>query len=133
MAYIELNHVKKELSGKTILNDITLCIERGETVGFVGANGSGKTMLFRAIAGLMHTDGRITVDGKTVGKEISFPPGMGIVIENVGLWPELTGKKICRFWRQSKKLSAKRKYVMPLSGSVWIRRINARLKNIRWV
>ena len=58
MAYIELNHVKKELSGKAIRNDITLCIERGETVGFVGANGSGKTMLFRAIAGLMHTDGR---------------------------------------------------------------------------
>ena len=93
MAYIELEHVSKTLAGKAVLHDISLRIERGETVGFVGANGSGKTMLFRAIAGLMHTDGRIIVDGKALGEEISFPPDMGIMIENVGLWPELTGKK----------------------------------------
>lgn len=93
MAYIELRHVSKTLAGKPILNDVTLDIEQGRTLGFVGANGSGKTMLFRAIAGLMHVEGNVAVGGKTIGKEISFPPSMGIVIENVGLWPDLTGKK----------------------------------------
>jgi ATPase subunit of ABC transporter with duplicated ATPase domains len=58
----------------------------------VGENGSGKTMLFRAISGLMDlTSGSITLDGKELHKDFEVLPNLGLTIENAGLYPELTG------------------------------------------
>lgn len=49
-------------------------------------------MLFRAVSGLIHpTEGSVKVFGKELGKEISFPESMGLIIENVGFWPYYTG------------------------------------------
>ena len=49
-------------------------------------------MLFRAIAGLIRpTEGTVTVFGKKIGEEVSFPESMGLVIESVGFWPYYTG------------------------------------------
>ena len=49
-------------------------------------------MLLRTIAGLIKpSKGKVWVDGKPLGKKHSFPDDLGIVIENVGLWPEYTG------------------------------------------
>jgi ABC-2 type transport system ATP-binding protein len=60
--------------------------------GFVGRNGSGKTMLFRALSGLMRIDsGSIVWEGKTLHKDFSVLPSLGIIIENAGLYPNLTG------------------------------------------
>lgn len=60
--------------------------------GIVGQNGSGKTMLLRAIAGLICLNrGTITVDGKVLNKDISFPPDIGIIIEKPELLPYLSG------------------------------------------
>lgn len=51
-------------------------------------------MLLRAICGLiLPTSGSVTVDGKTVGKDIEFPDGVGVIIENMSLIPEYTGFK----------------------------------------
>ena len=62
---------------------------RGETIGIVGANGSGKTMLLRALCGLIHpSSGSVEIDGLEIGKDISFPQSVGVIIENVGLWPD---------------------------------------------
>lgn len=43
------NNIHKKIKGKTILNDISLEMETGNIYGFWGRNGSGKTMLFRAL------------------------------------------------------------------------------------
>lgn len=80
---IEVKDISKKLHGNMILKNVSLTMEPGKIYGFRGRNGSGKTMLFRAICGLMRTDrGEITIDGKRIGSEISFPPSVGILIEN---------------------------------------------------
>lgn len=65
---------------------------QGFIYGFVGRNGSGKTMLFRALSGLMKVDsGKIRLDGKRLRKDMDILPNLGIVLENAGLYPEFTG------------------------------------------
>ena len=92
MSVVEMEHYTKELKGKTILSDISLSLEAGSANGFYGRNGSGKSMLFRAVAGLIRpTGGSVRVFGKTVGGDASFPESMGLVIESVGFWPYYTG------------------------------------------
>lgn len=92
MNAIEIKNYTKVLKGATILSDISLSLESGGVYGFFGHNGSGKSMLFRAIAGLIHpTNGELSVFGKKIGVDISFPESMGLVIESVGFWPYNTG------------------------------------------
>lgn len=82
--FIELKNVSKQINGKTILSDVTLDIIKGQIYGFVGANGSGKTMLFRAIAGLMFpSEGTIKFSKPDIG--------MGVIIENPGFLLSYTG------------------------------------------
>lgn len=86
---IELKHVNKTLSKRLVLNDINYTFEDGMVYGLCGHNGSGKTMLLRAIAGLIvPDDGEVVIDGKTLHKDISFPPNVGLVIENMQLLPK---------------------------------------------
>ena len=94
MTKIEIQNLTKVIKGNTVLKEVHLLIDQPLIYGFVGRNGAGKTMLFRAISGLIApTSGSIFIDGKLLGKEISFPPSLGITIENVGLWPEFSGFK----------------------------------------
>ncbi|MCD7727434.1 MAG: ABC transporter ATP-binding protein [Ruminococcus sp.] len=86
--------VCKSIRKKTILSNINLELESGTVYGFVGRNGSGKTMLFRALSGLMKIDsGSIFLDDKELHKDMPFLPSMGIILENAGLYPEYTGMK----------------------------------------
>lgn len=65
-----------------VLENVNLEIEEGTITGFVGRNGSGKTVLFKMIAGLTRpSSGEITVNGIRVGKDRDFPDKMGIIIE----------------------------------------------------
>lgn len=84
--------ISKKLKGKEILSHISLRLSSGHIYGFVGENGSGKTMLFRAISGLMDiSEGEIILDGRVLHKDMKVLPNLGIMIENAGLYPELTG------------------------------------------
>ncbi len=88
-----VNNVSKLIKRKKILDKVNLTLESGHIYGFVGENGSGKTMLFRAISGLMDiTEGEISLDDKILHKDMKVLPNMGIVIENAGLYPEFTGR-----------------------------------------
>jgi len=54
----------KSLSGHRVIEDVTLSVQRGETVGLLGPNGAGKTTTFRMLTGLIVPDsGRILLDG----------------------------------------------------------------------
>lgn len=86
------NGISKMIHKKQVLDQISLRLESGQVYGFVGRNGSGKTMLFRALSGLMKvSSGKVIYDGKVLGEEIQMIPEMGLVIENAGLYPELSG------------------------------------------
>ncbi|OXM16588.1 ATP-binding cassette domain-containing protein [Paenibacillus herberti] len=89
---IELNEVNKRIAGNLVLNNISLKAEKGKIHAFYGANGSGKSMLFRAICGLIKpTGGEVIVEGKKLHKERSFPESIGVVIESPGFWQDYTG------------------------------------------
>ena len=89
---IKLQDATKILDHRFVINNINFEFKSGNIYGIVGQNGSGKTMLLRAIAGLICLNrGTITVDGKVLNKDISFPPDIGIIIEKPELLPYLSG------------------------------------------
>jgi ABC-2 type transport system ATP-binding protein len=83
MTTIQLTDVVKDIKGKRIIDHVSLQMESGKISGLKGVNGSGKTMLMRLIAGLITpTSGSILINGKRLGKDITFPESIGILIEN---------------------------------------------------
>ena len=94
---IEIKNYTKEIQKNIVLNNISLTLsndEGGRVYGLQGINGSGKTMLMRAICGLiLPTEGYVAIDGKKIGEEISFPPDTGLLIENPAFINEFTGFK----------------------------------------
>nr|WP_309100366.1 ABC transporter ATP-binding protein [Fredinandcohnia onubensis] len=86
---IELDNISKKIKQSYVLNEISYRFESGKMYGLFGKNGSGKTMLLRSIAGLViPTEGNIIIDNKILNKDISFPPSVGIIIENMELLPQ---------------------------------------------
>ena len=84
--------VTKVIKGKTVLSHINLSLNSGYVYGFVGPNASGKTMLFRVLSGLISaTTGIVSLNGKILKKAFPVLPDLGILLENVSLYPELTG------------------------------------------
>lgn len=91
---IEIDHATKRIQGNTVLDQISLRFESGTIYGLRGKNGCGKTMLMRALCGLIFlTEGTITIDGETLGKSISFPRSIGALIENPSFISGYTGLK----------------------------------------
>lgn len=87
-------NVNKSIKNRQILSNINLSLKGGIIYGFVGRNGSGKTMLFRALSGLIKIDsGEIICNNKVLNKDIDVIDNMGLVIENAGLYQEFTGFK----------------------------------------
>jgi len=86
------NNINKKIRKKNILTDINFKLYSGNIYGFVGRNGSGKTMLFRALSGLMSVDsGFISWNNKILKQDFSVLPSLGIVLENASLYSNLTG------------------------------------------
>ncbi len=98
MSRVVLDHLCKSIKKKEVLRDISYSFEEGKIYGLYGRNGSGKTMLLRAVCGLIFpTSGTIDIDGKRLHQEISVPPSVGVIIENTELLPQydaLTNLKI---------------------------------------
>ena len=92
--YIKIADVNKTIKKAPILRDINLEFTGGKVYGLRGKNGSGKTMLMRAICGLITPDsGIIDINGKILGKDISFPESIGVLIENPAFIGNYTGFK----------------------------------------
>lgn len=82
---IRLDHVYKNFGSTEILKDISLTCEKGKIYGFVGYNGSGKTVMFKCICGFFKcTKGAIYIQGKQMGKDIDMLNQAGIIIEEPG-------------------------------------------------
>ncbi len=92
---VKLNHISKKLKSTVILDQINLEFRSGVIYGIHGRNGSGKTMLLRMIAGLIHlSEGEVVIDGKVLHKDIDFPQSVGVMIETPDFWKNYTGKKV---------------------------------------
>lgn len=91
---ISVQNVIKKFGEETVLKDVSHDFEEGKIHGIVGNNGSGKTVLMKCICGfLLPTKGKILVRYKQVGKDMDFPPDIGIIIETPGFLPNLSGMK----------------------------------------
>lgn len=89
---IKIVNVTKKFGENKVLDDVNLIFEPGKIYGIQGKNGSGKTMLMRAISGLLSlNEGEVEVFGEVIGKDRDFPKSAGILIEHPGLLPEISG------------------------------------------
>jgi len=89
---ISIKKLNKRIHKNQIIQDINVDFQGGKIYGLKGYNGSGKTMLMRLIAGLiLPTDGEILINGRRLGKDITFPDRIGILIENPSFLDGYTG------------------------------------------
>lgn len=95
---IRFEEYTKILKKTEILKDISLEMKSGKLYKLKGTNGSGKTMLLRAIAGLIYpTTGAIYVNDVEIKKNCTYPASLGVLIENPSFWREYTGLEVLRY------------------------------------
>lgn len=95
---IEVQNVVKRFRDQVVLKNVSISFEKGQIHGIVGRNGSGKTVLFKCICGLMHPEeGVIFVNGKRVGRDVDMPEDIGAIIEAPGFLPNYSGYKNLHF------------------------------------
>lgn len=103
---IDVKNYTKFIKKKTILDNVNISFESGKIYGLHGKNGSGKTMLLRAICGLiLPTSGEVSIDGKVIGKDIEFPDSVGIIIENMTMLTDYTAFDNLKILAKIKKIA----------------------------
>lgn len=91
---VQVDNISLEIKNEIILNEVSLSAEKGEIIGIIGRNGSGKSMLFKAMVGFfMPQKGAIYIDGTDIITSGKFPTNMGALIESPGFLPSYTGYK----------------------------------------
>lgn len=92
MTEIAIQNLSKTIKSNAVIQDISMNLKSGVIYGFKGINGSGKTMLMRLICGLIRpTEGEIRINGKTLGKDLSFPESIGVFLENPAFLDSYSG------------------------------------------
>lgn len=90
---IEVKELTKVMGGQRVLAGIDLRMRSGIVYGLQGINGSGKTMLMRAILGLIRPSrGCVLIDGKQLGRDLEFPESVGFLLENPTFLDRYSGK-----------------------------------------
>lgn len=90
--YIRLKNVTKKIKQDILLDHISLEFRGGKVYGLQGKNGSGKTMLMRAVCGLITlSEGEVDIGGEILHKDISFPRSIGALLENPSFLNGYTG------------------------------------------
>jgi len=91
---IKIENVSKSIKNTPVLSKVSLDLESGKIYGLRGKNGAGKTMLLRMMCGLIFpSSGRVLIDSLELGKDISFPNSVGVLIENPGFISNYSGLK----------------------------------------
>lgn len=119
---ININEVTKKFKNDLIIKKLSLTFYGGNIYGFIGRNGSGKTVLMKMISGFLKPDtGFIEVNGKILGHDCDFPDSMGILIENPGFLRNCTGFQNLKYLAQIKQEigDEKIKQLMEYMGLDW--------------
>lgn len=90
--FLEIKDISKKIGEDYVLREINLSMDKGRIYGLQGKNGCGKSMLMRVICGLvLPTEGKVIIDGEELGKDISFPRSIGVLIEKPGFLDSYSG------------------------------------------
>lgn len=101
---IDLQHVSKSFNGITVLDDISLSVQKGETIAILGSSGSGKTTLLNMILGLLQPDsGKIICEGQDITKQSMKKRAFNIVFQDYALFPNLSVEKNIVYGLRNKK------------------------------
>lgn len=102
---LKVENVSKKLNKEMILSHINLELSEGSITGITGENGSGKSMLFRVLAGLvMTTEGKILYNGRKFEKA---KPSIGLVMDDVSMYPGLMGRENLQTLAAIRKVATK--------------------------
>jgi ABC-2 type transport system ATP-binding protein len=106
---IQVSHLTKEYAGRLAVDDISFEVKKGEVVGFLGANGAGKSTTMRILSGYMPpTSGTASVGGKDVFRDsLEVRRQVGYMPENAPLYLDMTVKEYLQFRAALKGLSGK--------------------------
>jgi ABC-2 type transport system ATP-binding protein len=103
-AALKLLDVGKSFKGNRLLSDVNLEIEKGTIAGFKGVNGSGKSVLFKLIAGLYSPDEeQVLVRGERLGDKVDFPDNVGILVDSPSFIEVFSGFDNLRLLAEIKK------------------------------
>ena len=95
---IVVDHAEKRFGEQVALRDVSVSFEAGKIHGIIGRNGSGKTVLFKCIVGLMPlTSGSIQVNGRHIETGKTVPDDIGAIIETPGFLPNYSGFRNLKF------------------------------------
>ena len=84
---IKALNLKKIYDDRTVVNDVSFNVERGEVVGLLGPNGAGKTTTFYMLTGLVKAnEGKILINGK----DLTYAPIHIRAMAGVGYLPQET-------------------------------------------
>ena len=94
-ALVELNQIRCQYHGKTVLDGLSLRLEHNEILCLLGPSGCGKTTALKVMAGLLPTyDGTLSIDGTMMnGKGVFVPPErrhLGMIFQDYALFPHMT-------------------------------------------
>ncbi|HGZ9572502.1 TPA: ABC transporter ATP-binding protein, partial [Staphylococcus aureus] len=95
---LTVEHLTKKIGNKTILEDVSLKLDRGQIAGLVGANGAGKTTLMKVILGYSsYQKGQFDVIENKHKKS-----NIGALIESPGIYPFMSGYDNLKLLNESK-------------------------------
>ena len=98
---IEVRNVSRYFGEVLAVDDVTLTVLKGETLGLIGHNGAGKSTLFRMMLGLIRpSSGEININGTPVhgGAFRELRRSIGYLPENVVFYDNLTGLETLQFF-----------------------------------
>ncbi len=106
---LEVSDVAKRFGDVAAVDGVSFDIASGEIFGLLGPNGAGKTTTISMIACLLAPDaGRITVDGHSAATDsIGVRSKLGVVPQEIALYPTLTAAENLRFWGRMYGMSGK--------------------------
>lgn len=112
MSFVNVSSVKKNYGEKTVLNNITFTIKKGEFVTLLGQSGCGKSTLLRAIAGIVDIDdGAISVNDKDITDLPSRKREIGMVFQSYALFPNMTVTQNISYGMKMKRLNNRKQEV----------------------
>jgi len=103
---IDIQSIGKNYGEQSVLSDISLSLEQGDSLALLGHNGAGKTTLIKLMLGLIRPDsGRVSVLGAdpSDGRSVSVRCRLGYLPENIAFYSSMTGHETLAFYSRLKR------------------------------
>jgi ABC-2 type transport system ATP-binding protein len=103
-AIVNVRHFQMKFGDQTVIRDLSFDVRRGETFGFLGSNGSGKTTTIRALLGIYEpTGGELLINGELF--QVDGATKIGYLPESRGLYEKETVRDVMNYFGELKGLT----------------------------